>query len=129
MPRIACATAASRAFNGLSRLPLFQEGELTVPRRLMAGACAGMTATALTHPLDTIRLRLALPNSSYTGEWQLMPTGVLALISSLDGWMWRGCKSRALGIYRALEANMLWVVLVVWAPQRSGCRYLDQLLW
>ena len=43
------------------------EGELTVPRRLLAGACAGMTATALTHPLDTVRLRLALPNSGYSG--------------------------------------------------------------
>ena len=43
------------------------DGELTVPRRLLAGACAGMTATALTHPLDTVRLRLALPNSGYTG--------------------------------------------------------------
>ena len=43
------------------------DGELTVPRRLVAGACAGMTATALTHPLDTVRLRLALPNSGYSG--------------------------------------------------------------
>ena len=31
------------------------------------GALAGMTGTALTHPLDTIRLRLALPNHGYTG--------------------------------------------------------------
>jgi solute carrier family 25 (mitochondrial phosphate transporter), member 23/24/25/41 len=43
------------------------DGELTVPRRLISGACAGMTATALTHPLDTVRLRLALPNSGYSG--------------------------------------------------------------
>jgi len=30
---------------------------------LTCGALAGMTGTALTHPLDTVRLRLALPNS------------------------------------------------------------------
>lgn len=42
--------------------------ELTVAKRLMAGACAGMTASALTHPLDTARLRLALPNHPYKGE-------------------------------------------------------------
>lgn len=40
-------------------------------KRLTAGACAGMTATALTHPLDTVRLRLALPTHPYkgVGKW------------------------------------------------------------
>lgn len=42
-------------------------GELTVSQRLVAGAGAGMTATAVGHPLDTLRLRLALPHSGYTG--------------------------------------------------------------
>jgi solute carrier family 25 phosphate transporter 23/24/25/41 len=49
------------------RLLADERGELTVPQRLLSGACAGMTATALTHPLDTIRLRMALPNHGYRG--------------------------------------------------------------
>lgn len=44
-----------------------KDGEMTVARRLLSGACAGMTATALTHPLDTVRLRLALPGHAYNG--------------------------------------------------------------
>ena len=51
------------------RLLADEHGELTVPQRLLSGACAGMTATALTHPLDTMRLRLALPNHGYRGGW------------------------------------------------------------
>ena len=39
------------------------DGRLEVWQRLTAGACAWMTATAITHPLDTLRLRLALPES------------------------------------------------------------------
>ena len=50
------------------RLLATENGELTVPRRLLSGAFAGMTATALTHPLDTVRLRLALPTHNYTGR-------------------------------------------------------------
>ena len=43
------------------------DGELRVWQRLTAGACAGMTATAMTHPLDTLRLRLAMPKHGYAG--------------------------------------------------------------
>jgi solute carrier family 25 (mitochondrial phosphate transporter), member 23/24/25/41 len=60
------------------RLLANPDGELTVPRRLVAGACAGMTATALTHPLDTVRLRLALPNSGYNGMTHAFMTMVRA---------------------------------------------------
>ena len=41
--------------------------DLTVATRLTAGALAGMTASAATHPLDTVRLRLAMPKHPYTG--------------------------------------------------------------
>eukprot|EP00501_MAST-03F_sp_TOSAG23-6_P000126 GSMAST32.ASY1.ANO1.128.1 assembled CDS len=33
---------------------------LTIPKRLLCGALAGATATTITHPLDVIRLRLAV---------------------------------------------------------------------
>ena len=64
--RIFPYSAAQLASNDWYKRHLADEHhELTVPRRLVAGACAGMTATALTHPLDTLRLRLALPNHGY----------------------------------------------------------------
>lgn len=52
------------------RLLADEHGELTLPKRLLSGACAGMTATALTHPLDTMRLRMALPSHGYKGGWR-----------------------------------------------------------
>ncbi|ERN09795.1 hypothetical protein AMTRI_Chr08g159470 [Amborella trichopoda] len=37
-----------------------EDGELSVVGRLAAGACAGMTSTLVTYPLDVLRLRLAV---------------------------------------------------------------------
>ncbi|KAE8704503.1 Thylakoid ADP,ATP carrier protein [Hibiscus syriacus] len=37
-----------------------KDGELSVLGRLAAGACAGMTSTFITYPLDVLRLRLAV---------------------------------------------------------------------
>ncbi|KAK4748214.1 hypothetical protein SAY87_014800 [Trapa incisa] len=37
-----------------------KDGELSVIGRLAAGACAGMTSTFITYPLDVLRLRLAV---------------------------------------------------------------------
>jgi hypothetical protein len=55
------------ANDSYKRLLADERGELSLARRLLSGACAGMTATALTHPLDTVRLRLALPGHPYKG--------------------------------------------------------------
>lgn len=71
------------------RLLADDDGKLTLARRLTSGAMAGMTATALTHPLDTVRLRLALPTSRYSGMTNAMVTitrteGVLALYKGLS---------------------------------------------
>uniref|UniRef100_A0A7S2T7G4 Uncharacterized protein n=1 Tax=Chloropicon roscoffensis TaxID=1461544 RepID=A0A7S2T7G4_9CHLO len=63
-PYSACQLMANDLYK---RVMCGQEGELTVPVRLAAGALAGMTASAATHPLDTVRLRLAMPNHSYRG--------------------------------------------------------------
>jgi len=77
--RIFPYSAAQLASNDqYKRVMANSDGELTVPRRLAAGACAGMTATALTHPLDTVRLRLALPNCGYTGMGNAFTTMVRA---------------------------------------------------
>lgn len=37
-----------------------EAAELSVPARLAAGACAGMTSTLVTYPMDVLRLRLAV---------------------------------------------------------------------
>lgn len=67
--RIFPYSAAQLASNDMYKRMLADENhELSLARRLLSGACAGMTATALTHPLDTVRLRMALPSHPYKGE-------------------------------------------------------------
>lgn len=78
-----------------------QDGELPVHRRLLAGACAGMLATTITYPLDTIRFRLAVDPSVATLQQASMAlvneSGVLSF--------YRGLKPAVLGIapYMAIE--------------------------
>ncbi|XP_008680155.1 thylakoid ADP,ATP carrier protein, chloroplastic [Zea mays] len=43
-----------------------KDGELSVFGRLAAGACAGMTSTLVTYPLDVLRLRLAVQSGHIT---------------------------------------------------------------
>ncbi|CAG9466682.1 unnamed protein product [Pedinophyceae sp. YPF-701] len=68
---------------------------LSVPQRLVAGALAGMTATALTHPLDTLRLRMALPGSPKLGVVS-SAAGIMAAESSLA--LYRGLVPALIGI-------------------------------
>jgi solute carrier family 25 phosphate transporter 23/24/25/41 len=84
-PYSACQLMANDAYKRL-----LSEGkeELSVSTRLLAGALAGMTASAVTHPLDTVRLRLAMPKHPYSGLGNALATvtaqeGVKALYKGL----------------------------------------------
>ncbi|PIA32212.1 hypothetical protein AQUCO_04500066v1 [Aquilegia coerulea] len=48
------------AYEAYKKLLKGADGELSVVGRLAAGACAGMTSTLVTYPLDVLRLRLAV---------------------------------------------------------------------
>ncbi|KAI3447777.1 hypothetical protein Pfo_004442 [Paulownia fortunei] len=48
------------AYETYKKLFRGKDGELSVIGRLTAGACAGMTSTFVTYPLDVLRLRLAV---------------------------------------------------------------------
>ncbi|XP_047341361.1 probable envelope ADP,ATP carrier protein, chloroplastic [Impatiens glandulifera] len=48
------------SYETYKRLFRGKDGELSVMGRLAAGACAGMTSTLVTYPLDVLRLRLAV---------------------------------------------------------------------
>ncbi|KAI3750440.1 hypothetical protein L2E82_21076 [Cichorium intybus] len=48
------------AYDTYKKLFRGSDGELSIIGRLAAGACAGMTSTLVTYPLDVLRLRLAV---------------------------------------------------------------------
>ncbi|XP_057808129.1 thylakoid ADP,ATP carrier protein, chloroplastic [Salvia miltiorrhiza] len=48
------------AYESYKKLFRGKDGELSLLGRLAAGACAGMTSTFVTYPLDVLRLRLAV---------------------------------------------------------------------
>ncbi|KAF2306378.1 hypothetical protein GH714_017230 [Hevea brasiliensis] len=48
------------AYETYKKLFVGKDGKLSVVGRLAAGACAGMTSTFVTYPLDVLRLRLAV---------------------------------------------------------------------
>lgn len=69
-----------------------EDGSLSVHKRLAAGALAGMTATILTHPLDTLRLRIAVDPSCAN-----LPGAIRVLLR----------EGRGAAFYRGLGASML----------------------
>ncbi|KAH6777847.1 Mitochondrial substrate carrier family protein [Perilla frutescens var. frutescens] len=54
------------AYETYKKLFRGKDGELSVIGRLAAGACAGMTSTFVTYPLDVLRLRLAVETGHRT---------------------------------------------------------------
>lgn len=81
-----------------------RDDKLTVWRRLAAGACAGMVATLVTFPLDTLRLRMAVDPNCKT-----MGAAIVALSREGSGAaFYRGLGASLAGIapYMALELAM-----------------------
>jgi solute carrier family 25 phosphate transporter 23/24/25/41 len=75
------------------------KNELDAPRRLAAGALAGITSVACTYPLDIVRTRLSVQSASLSGKeinkklpgiWQTMKIiyhtegGIVALYRGLS---------------------------------------------
>mmetsp|Transcript_13361 Transcript_13361/g.37495 ORF Transcript_13361/g.37495 Transcript_13361/m.37495 type:complete len:300 (-) Transcript_13361:892-1791(-) len=89
-PYSACQLMANDLYK---RLLSGEGGTLSVSTRLIAGAFAGMTATAVTHPLDTVRLRLAMPKHPYTGLGNAMVTVV--------------CKEGYAALYKGLGPTLV----------------------
>ena len=89
---------------------------ISVPKRLAAGASAGMLATVLTYPLDTIRLRMAVDSSIKT-----LPQAV-RILGRQGGVVafYRGVGPAMLGVapYMALELACFDFLKRVWADDK-----------
>ncbi|KAK1264918.1 hypothetical protein QJS04_geneDACA011475 [Acorus gramineus] len=81
------STAQLFAYEVYKKLFRGADGELSVVGRLAAGACAGMTSTLVTYPLDVVRLRLAVEPGSRTvsqvGLSMLRDEGIASFYSGL----------------------------------------------
>ncbi|KAH0888568.1 hypothetical protein HID58_050997 [Brassica napus] len=86
------------AYEAYKAIILFwgEDGQLSV---LGAGACAGMTSTLITYPLDVLRLRLAVePGASCH---MLREEGLASLNNGLGPWL------LMIGLYRGFVPNAL----------------------
>eukprot|EP00271_Cylindrocystis_brebissonii_P011590 TRINITY_DN29459_c0_g1_i1.p1 TRINITY_DN29459_c0_g1~~TRINITY_DN29459_c0_g1_i1.p1 ORF type:complete len:490 (+),score=59.22 TRINITY_DN29459_c0_g1_i1:153-1622(+) len=74
---------------------------LSVPARLAAGACAGMTSTLVTYPLDVLRLRLAVDPASRS----MSKVALRMLREEGAGSFFRGLGPSLLGIAPYIAIN------------------------
>eukprot|EP00002_Diphylleia_rotans_P016499 TRINITY_DN3209_c0_g1_i1.p1 TRINITY_DN3209_c0_g1~~TRINITY_DN3209_c0_g1_i1.p1 ORF type:complete len:301 (+),score=70.62 TRINITY_DN3209_c0_g1_i1:59-961(+) len=102
--------------------------DLTIPQRLLAGAMAGMTSTALTHPLDTLRLHLAVNTElkSVTGATTHLyrTAGVMAFMKGI------GPTLMGIAPYVGINFASYDIIKNYYAPRDSGIKLgvMDTLL-
>jgi solute carrier family 25 phosphate transporter 23/24/25/41 len=86
---------------GIQKLLKGDREEISVVGRLTAGACAGMTSTLVTYPLDVLRLRLAVDPATKSmfqvAAMMFHEEGVAAF--------WRGLGPSLLGIAPYIALN------------------------
>ena len=90
--RIAPFSAFEFYFYEVYKAQLFTEASITPSKKLLCGAFTGMTATALTYPLDLIRLKLSIrvdpgvdrPGMIGTGKYIYQKRGILGLYRGIS---------------------------------------------
>ncbi|GJZ12027.1 probable envelope ADP,ATP carrier protein, chloroplastic [Tanacetum coccineum] len=98
LPYCAVQLFAYDTYKKLFRGP---DGELSIIQRLAAGACAGMTSTFVTYPLDVIRLHLAVDPA-----YQTMTDACLKMLKEEGlGSFYRGLGPSLIGIAPYVDIN------------------------